>query len=168
MKKTLAIIALIASASTASAGLFDRIKDAITGHTDDIIERVTVDDQYAPGNVQASNNFRTDDVGNDAAHWVKGTAQTVRDFAADKNYVQLQNNFKAGLAPDLYIYISLVDKKIVDEQSFNSVEQIELGKLVKGKGASFYEVPAHINIQDIQSITIWCKRFSQFMGSTNV
>ena len=104
----------------------------------------------------------------DRAYWVKGTAQTVRDFANDKNYVQLQNNFKAGLAPDLYIYISLVDKKIVDEASFNSVEQIELGKLVKGSGASFYEVPAHINIQHIQSITIWCKRFGQFMGSTNV
>ena len=146
----------------------EEVQDATKGHVTDIIERVTVNDQYAPGNVQASNNFRTDDVGIDAAHWVKGTAQTVRDFANDKNYVQLQNNFKAGLAPDLYIYISLVDKKIVDEQSFNSVEQIELGKLVKGSGASFYEVPAHINIQHIQSITIWCKRFGQFMGSTNV
>ena len=69
---------------------------------------------------------------------------------------------------DPFYDISLVDKKIVDEQSFNSVEQIELGKLVKGSGASFYEVPAHINVQHIQSITIWCKRFGQFMGSTNV
>ena len=86
------------TAGTASAGLFSTIRDAVKGHTDDIIERVTVADAYAPGNVQASNNFRLDDVGRDAAHWANGTVQLKRDHATGKRYIQLQDNFKAGPA----------------------------------------------------------------------
>ena len=151
--------------SLASANWFSSIKDAITGHTTDVIERATVSDEFAPGNVQLSNNFREDDPGVDAAHWVKGTAQVIRDHSTGKRYVQLQDNFKAGLAPDLYIYISSAEKHIVDEASFYSVGQVELGKLSKGSGASYYEIPNGIKVN---SITIWCRRFEQFMGSTSL
>ena len=56
------------------------------------------------------------------------------------NYVQLGKDFEAGLAPDLYIYAS-VRADIVDEESFFDSPQVELGKLIKGTGASFYELP---------------------------
>ena len=78
-----------------------------------------------------------------------------------KNYVQLNSDFEAGLAPDLYLYVSSATP-IVDERSFFATTQLELGKLGKGSGASFYEVPG--GLKPIQ-VTIWCKRFSQFMGS---
>ena len=169
MKTTLIAIALLATtAGGANAGIWDTIKDAITGHTADVIERVTVEDAIAPGFVEASNNFRENDRGQDAAHWVKGTAQVIRDPATGKSYVQLQSNFKAGLAPDLYIYVSTENHYIQDEADFTRYKQIELGKLTKGSGASFYELPSTIKAQDIESITIWCKRFNQFMGSTDV
>ena len=168
MKKLL-VITLLMGASTANAGIWDTIKDAITGHTADVIERVTVRRlAIAPGFVEASNNFRENDRGQDAAHWVKGTAQVIRDPATGKSYVQLQSNFKAGLAPDLYIYVSTENHYIQDEADFTRYKQIELGKLTKGSGASFYELPSTIRAQDVQSITIWCKRFNQFMGSTDV
>ena len=153
------------TAGTASAGLFSTIRDAVKGHTDDIIERVTVADAYAPGNVQASNNFRIDDIGRDAAHWANGTVQLKRDHATGKRYIQLQDNFKAGPAPDLYIYVSKTETYIVDETSFNQHEQVELGKLSKGSGASFYEVPAGVTVNQV---TIWCKRFGAFIASTNL
>ena len=156
------------ASTTATAGIWDSIKDAITGHTTDVIERVTVVDAIAPGFVETSNNFREDDIGVDAAHWTKGTAQVKRDPATGKSYIQLQTNFKSGLAPDLYVYVSKVDTKIVDETTFNAVEQIEISKLTKGSGASFYELPPTIKANEVQSITIWCKRFGAFMGSTNV
>ena len=149
--------------AASSAGIWDTIKDAITGHTTDVIERVTVADAFAPGNIQLSNNFREGDPGNDLAHWVTGTAQLVRDEAG-KEYIQLQGNFKAGAAPDLYIYVSEDPTKIVDEATFFSTEQLELSKLSKGSGASYYELPEGF---DAATVTIWCKRFSQFMGSVN-
>ena len=150
--------------AASSAGIWDTIKDAITGHTTDVIERVTVADAFAPGNIQLSNNFREGDPGNDYAHWVTGTAQLVRDLETGKEYIQLQGNFKAGPAPDLYIYVTEDTMNIVDEMSFFMTEQIELGKLHKGSGASYYELPEGF---DVANVTIWCKRFGEFMGSVN-
>ena len=146
-------------------GLSGTVRDAVEGHATDITERLTVEDQNADGLVVSYANFREDDIGNDAAHWVKGSVTLVWDEVNDKHYVQLEDNFEAGLAPDLYIYVSTSATPIVDERSFFATTQLELGKLVKGSGASFYEVPG--GLKPIQ-VTIWCKRFSQFMGSATL
>ena len=147
-------------------GLSGTVRDAVEGHATDITERLTVDDQFAPHTAIISYaNFREDDPGNDAAHWVKGHVTLVWDEKNDKHYVQLEDSFEAGLAPDLYIYVSTSATPIVDEKTFFATTQLELGKLVKGSGASFYEVPG--GLKPIQ-VTIWCKRFSQFMGSATL
>ena len=154
---TLVLVGLLAF------GLSGTIRDAVNGHVADITERVTVADEVASGDVLTTAVFREDDPGNDAAHWVKGSVSIVE--MDGKTYVQLNSDFEAGLAPDLYIYVSTSATPIVDERSFFATTQLELGKLVKGSGASFYEVPG--GLKPIQ-ITIWCKRFSQFMGSTTL
>ena len=145
-------------------GLSGTIRDALTGHVEDIVERTTIEDKFIEfDNAIAKGNFRTDDIGQDAAHWVKGSVSIVN--VNGKNYVQLNSDFEAGLAPDLYLYVSTSATPIVDERSFFATTQLELGKLVKGTGASFYEIPAGIKPSQV---TIWCKRFSQFMGSATV
>ena len=149
-------------AGTASAGIFSDAWDAAKGHVNDLIDRTTTDDAFAPGQAIRTGKFRETDPGQDAAHWVKGSVYLME---ADVRYIQLGDDFKAGLAPDLYIYVSESKNSIVDEDTFFSTKQIELGKLIKGKGASFYEVPAGV---DPKSVTIWCKQFSQFMGSANI
>ena len=144
-------------------GLSGTVRDAITGHAVDITERLTVDNETLDGTLISQGGFRTDDPGVDAAHWVNGTVSLVTD--GNKQYIQLEDDFAAGLAPDLYIYISTSATPIVDEKSFFATTQLELGKLAKGSGASLYEVPAGIKPEQI---TIWCKRFSQFMGSATL
>ena len=146
-------------------GLSGTVRDAVEGHATDITERLTVDDQHADGLVLSYADFRDDDIGRDAAHWVNGSVSLIWDEVNDKHYIQLEDNFEAGLAPDLYIYVSTSATPIVDERSFFATTQLELGKLGKGSGASFYEVPA--GLKPIQ-VTIWCKRFSQFMGSATL
>ena len=146
-------------------GLSGTVRDAVEGHATDITERLTVDDQNVDGLTLSYADFREDDIGNDAAHWVKGSVTLVWDEVNDKHYVQLEDNFEAGLAPDLYIYVSTSATPIVDEKSFFATTQLELSKLGKGSGASFYEVPG--GLKPIQ-VTIWCKRFSQFMGSATL
>ena len=154
-------IAAVPIAGTANALSWSDIKDAVTGHVDDIIDR-RKDDAFAPGHPYAMSTFREDDIGQDAAHWVRGDVYLMSSQGT--NYVQLGKDFEAGLAPDLYIYAS-TRADIVDEESFFDSPQVELGKLIKGTGASFYELPD--NLQP-KSVTIWCKRFSQFMGSANL
>ena len=155
-------LSVVPLAGTANALSWSDIKEAITGHTTDLIDRYTQDDAFAPGHPSRFGKFREDDIGQDAAHWVKGSVYIMQGKGT--NYVQLGKDFEAGLAPDLYIYAS-VRADIVDEKSFFDSPQVELGKLVKGAGASFYELPADLQPN---SITIWCKRFSQFMGSANL
>ena len=162
---TTAVCSGLIASTPLQAGFLSDAWDAIKGHTDDIIERTTVEDAFAPGDIQASNNFRLDDVGRDAAHWANGTVQELRDHETGKRYIQLQDNFVAGPAPDLYIYVSETETYIVDETTFNQHEQIELGKLSKGSGASFYEIPAGVTANQV---TIWCKRFGAFIASTNL
>ena len=155
-------IAAVPLAGTANALSWSDIKEAITGHTTDLIDRYTEDDAFAPGHPSRFGKFREDDVGQDATHWVRGSVYIMQGKGT--NYVQLGKDFEAGLAPDLYIYAS-VRADIVDEESFFDSPQVELGKLIKGTGASFYELPATLQPK---SVTIWCKRFSQFMGSANL
>ena len=143
----------------------DTLYSAIKGHTTDIVERVTVEDETVAGLAVAYGDFRENDPGNDAAHWVEGSVSVIWDELTGKHYIQLEENFQAGLAPDLYVYVSMSDTPIVDEETFFASTQIELGKLTKGSGASVYELPD--NVLPTQ-VTIWCKRFSQFMGSTTL
>ena len=62
--------------------------------------------------------FREDDPGNDAAHWVKGSVSIV-EMDGEK-YVQLNEDFEAGLAPDLYIYISTIGVADVETYMYKS------------------------------------------------
>ena len=90
-------------------GLSGTVRDAVEGHATDITERLTVEDQNADGLVVSYADFRDDDIGRDAAHWVNGSVSLIWDEVNDKHYIQLEDNFEAGLAPDLYIYLNVCD-----------------------------------------------------------
>ena len=94
-------------------GLSGTVRDAVEGHVTDITERVSIADETVAGTLIGYGKFREDDPGNDAAHWVKGTASLVWDEENDKHYIQLEDDFQAGLAPDLYIYVSTSATPIV-------------------------------------------------------
>ena len=55
-------IAAVPIAWTAYALSWSDIKDAVTGHVDDIIDR-RKDDAFAPGHPYAMSTFREDDIG---------------------------------------------------------------------------------------------------------
>ncbi len=137
------------------AGIFDDIKGAITGHYDDLKERVFVENEYADGLTIATTEFKYT---KDSLHWAEGSVSIVKD--GDKKYLQLHGDFEAGLAPDLYVYIS--SDIIKSQADFDKLWVVELAKLKKGSGASYYEIETAL---DIKSIIIQCKRFNQFMGS---
>ena len=140
----------------AHAGIFDDILDAAKGHTNDIIERITVDDEFVTGDVVKSGEFT---LTKDSIHWAKGGVQVI-DMNG-KTYIQLDETFEAGLAPDLYVFTS--DKTIDSQQALNRDVKSNLQKLNKGSGASIYEVTG-----DIKSIVIWCQAFNQWMGTAIV
>ena len=146
-------------AGTASANSF---WDAITGHADDLKGRIFGEESFIGGETLKTGIFDEDAVGQDAAHWAKGTATLkIKD---GKRYIQLESDFNSGPLPDGYVYVSK-DVDINDEADFNKTRQVELGPLLLGKGASFYEVPEGT---EVNSVTVWCKRFGAYIGSADI
>lgn len=146
----------IVSGNTAQAGIFDDITNAIDGHIHDIKDRILVDDQFITGDVISESKFT---YSKDSIHWANGTVKIVE--ANGKYYIQLGEDFEAGLAPDLYILTS--ESVIKTQTDLDLAKKDNLIKLAKGKGATVYEIT---NVEDINSIVIWCQRFNQLMGSS--
>ena len=154
--------------SSGNASIFSDIKDAITGHVDDIIDRQKAD-EHVTGLHVADAKFTWS---SDSIHWAEGTVEIIKQLNG-KVYVQLAEDFSAGLAPDLYIYAA--KGHITSDAQFVNGEKVELGKLKKGSGASYYEIPAElvkeysmaVEAGEKFSIVIHCKRFNEPMGAAH-
>lgn len=173
MKKIVAIIFVLATAPfgllflTGNGGIVSDVQTAVVGHVEDAISRTT-DDQLIEYKFEVSVGVINEDAeGQDAIHWATGTILVVQTLDG-KTYIQLQPDFNSGPLPDGHVYISLLDKDINSEADFNFDTQIDLGKLKKGSGASWYEVPDNLPASLIKSVTIWCKAFGEYIGSANV
>ena len=167
MNKLLTVLATIVTMFTAiafftisnesKAGWFDTIRDAVTGHVEDVIDRQK-DDSFIEGISKKASTFSWS---SDSIHYVDGSVSIIEKDG--QKYVQLGEDFKAGLAPDLYIY--LAPGHIDSDADFVNGEKIELGKLVKGSGASFYKIPSSLDGKF--SVVIHCKRFNEPMGAAH-
>ena len=146
-------------ATTAQANFLDDIGAAISGHTSDIVDRFTHEDEIKEGMYLLTAEFRDDDVGRDAIHWANGSVSFV--VAEDGFFLQLNEDFEAGPAPDLYIYVA--EDKVVDEASFWATKTYEVGKVKSSKGASYYDVTSMT--AQAPHIVIWCKRFGAFIAA---
>ena len=142
---------------SANAGILEDIGAAIGGHIDDVTDRFK-DDEFIPGDRIADFEFT---YSKDSIHYANGTGEIV--YENGQAYIQLNEDFAAGLAPDLYIFTS--EKRITNQADVNRAVKMNLTKLKKGSGASYYKIDNHRNVK---SIVIWCKRFNQLMGSAIV
>ena len=145
----------ISAGNGVQVSFLDDIKDAITGHIDDVIDRQK-EDKFIDGLIETSTTFTNV---KDNIHWAKGSVEII--YKDGLRYIQLGSDFEAGLAPDLYIYTS--PKILKNQADIDQNQKFNLTKLTKGSGASYYLITG-----DVKSIVIWCQRFNQFMGSANV
>lgn len=158
--KRLIILAALA-ASPAQANFLTDSWDALSGHAVDAYTRF-LPDEFIGGELVYKGTFDETAEGQDSVHWARGTAQ-IRVLKG-KRYVQLYEDFKSGPLPDGHVYISAATD-INNEADFERAVQIELGPLKKGSGASYYEIPHGMVVN---SVTIWCKQFSQYIGSADI
>lgn len=160
-KRAVLVLFFAALAPNSSfAGFFDDLGTAIGGHIDDLQSRFT-DDQVIEGRILATASFRDNDRGQDALH--RGSGSVILIETESAHYIQLGTDFTSTPGPDYHVYIS-TDTAIDHEERFNKGNQIELGRLVKGSGGSYYKLPEN---HEFQSVTIWCKAFDEFITSTD-
>ena len=159
--KTAALIIFFSLvSSSAHAGLLDDIKTVVGGHINDLQSRF-MDDQLIDGKVIATAKFRENDRGQDTLHHGSGSVLIVN--APEGRFIQLAEDFSSTPGPDYHVYISQ-DTNIDHEDRFFKSKQIELGRLIKGSGASYYKIPDNT---DFRSVTIWCKAFNEFIMSAD-
>mgnify|MGYP001565195118 CR=1 FL=1 len=159
--KNILLLLLIVSNSTYSEGFWSDLKTITGGHIKDIANRFQ-DDQIIDGKVVATGVFNEEADGQDFAHNGKGSA-TIKAYKG-KKYLQLGKDFYSSPGPDYHVYVS--DKtNINNEKDFLTSKQVELGALIKGSGASYYELPANT---PSDSVTIWCKEFNEYIASADI
>jgi hypothetical protein len=98
-------------------------------------------------------------------HETRGQARVIRT-GAGAHRLEL-----AGLAtsngPDLRVWLSdqPVREGLAGWRVFDDGEWLELGRLKGNKGDQAYEIPAGTDLERLDSVTIWCKRFSVSFGA---
>ena len=150
-----------------SISIVDSVTTAVVGHVEDAVSRFTDDEIIEYKFLVKEGTFDETADGQDFAHWAKGSVSIVQTLEG-KSYVQLNPDFDSGPLPDGHVFISFIDKDINNESDFNFKNQIDLGKLKKGSGASYYEIPEHLPVSLVKSVTIWCLAFSEYIGSADV
>ncbi len=159
--KTTALLLILAFASfSAHANWLEDLGTVVGGHITDLQSRFT-DDQIVTGATIATAVFREDDRGQDALHHGSGSVSIIE--TAEGRFLQLGEDFDSTPGPDYHVYVS-TDTRVDHEDRFDKSSQVELGRLIKGSGASFYAIPEGTSFQ---SVTIWCKAFNEFIMSAD-
>ncbi len=160
LKKAILIFALTLPSYSVHSSWLDDIKTVVGGHISDIQSRFK-DDQLIDGKIIARAQFRENDRGQDTLHHGSGSVLVVE--TPEGRFIQLAPDFSSTPGPDYHVYVSQ-DTNIDHEDRFVKAKQTELGRLIKGSGASYYMIPDNTNFQ---SVTIWCKAFNEFIMSAD-
>jgi hypothetical protein len=90
------------------------------------------------------------------AHETNGVA-TIHQLSDGKRLVRF-TMFETSNGPDVRVYL-IAAKDAVDHDSVTRVGFIDLGAMKGNKGDQNYELPSHVDLNQYQAVTIWCRRF---------
>lgn len=98
-------------------------------------------------------------------HDTSGTVKVV-ELADGKRVLRLEN-LKTSDGPDLRVWMSDQDVKpgTAGWRVFDDGKYVELGPLKGNEGNQNYSIPKDTDIDELSSVTIWCKRFSVSFGA---
>ena len=81
--------------------------------------------------------------------------------------VYLESDFEVGPGPAFHVY--LVPKASIRSSSdLKDVMFVDLGGLRAFKGSQRYVIPSGVNLNDYQSVIIWCERFGVLISPADL
>jgi hypothetical protein len=97
----------------------------------------------------------------DPVHYGKGRVSVY------ERTVFLEPDFEVGPGPAFHVY--LVPKASIRTSSdLKDAKFVDLGGLRAFKGSQRYPIPAGVNLQDYQSVIIWCERFGVLISPADL
>lgn len=85
-----------------------------------------------------------------------GTASVYKK--SDGTRVLRLTNFSTSSGPDLFVYFYKT-RDARNSSSLKNVRHISLGRLKSQKGTQEYQIPAGVDLNSYQAISIWCRQF---------
>ena len=99
----------------------------------------------------------------DPVHWGKGSVSVY------KNLVFLESDFEVGAGPD-YLVLLVPKSGIKSNGDVRDVlgKSVDLGQIQAFKGGQRYPIPANVNLDDYQSVVIWCRQFGALISPADL
>ncbi|GIJ10779.1 hypothetical protein Van01_39930 [Micromonospora andamanensis] len=98
-------------------------------------------------------------------HDTSGSARIVR--TADGRHRLELVGLNTSNGPDLRVW--LTDQPVVEGRAgwhvFDDGRWVELGRLKGNRGDQGYEIPGEVELTNLTSVSIWCKRFAVSFGA---
>lgn len=152
----------LATVGFTSALLFTNVKIAIAipHSATNITEQSTllIANETATTNVIAEGNFTT--VEQD--HPTEGKAQIIEENG--QKYLQFDANFTTAQGPDVQVVLHRNASVAVN---LDEADYIVIAALQSFDGSQKYLLPEDLNLEEYQSVAIWCQQFNVTFGYAN-
>ena len=96
-----------------------------------------------------------------------GTGTVLVYRQPDGSHVIRFEDLAVSNGPDLLVILS-ASPLVFDQSAYSAVEYLSLGDLKGNKGNQNYEVPAAVNLEDYQTVAIWCRRFNYTFNAADI
>ncbi len=106
-----------------------------------------------------------------SSEWISlghpGTGTVLVYRQPDGSHVIRFEDLAVSNGPDLLVILS-ASSLVNDQNAYSAVEYLSLGDLKGNKGNQNYEVPADVNLEDYQTVAIWCRRFNYTFNAADI
>jgi hypothetical protein len=113
----------------------------------------------AANNILRSGSF----VNTEQDHPTTGTVRIITENG--KRYLDLDEAFSTATGPDVFIILHRRDRVPVN---ISEQDYVNLAPLKSFKGAQRYAIPDNLNLDDYQSVAIWCRKFNVTFGYARI
>jgi hypothetical protein len=100
----------------------------------------------------------------DRAHPTSGVASVLTDGSAQR-FLRF-DDFETDNGPDLNVYLTSADA--ADDEGLFDDDFIDLGNLKGNIGSQNYEVPPAVDLDQYDTVVIWCVRFAVAFGAADL
>lgn len=101
-----------------------------------------------------------------SVHWAQGSVTIYQ--LPDNSKVMRFEDFEAANGPDLRVIISAADNPLTAEDVRLNNLDLELGRLKGNIGSQNYTIPAQIDLQQYNSVVIYCRSFGVVFSSAPI
>lgn len=101
------------------------------------------------------------------------TSGSVKLFTKDnQNFIEFGSDFRTDQGPDLFVILhrapNILAVTTPPTFSIKEGEYVVVAPIKSVTGSQTYSIDGNINLQDFQSVAIWCKQFNATFGTASL